>query len=82
MNTEMKQFEVVNDNELVDIFGGYSNADCLKDYGKGILAGAVGGFLWGLPAGGVGAIPGAFVGAHVGAIGGGLACTGGKLGGR
>lgn len=55
MNTEMKQFEVVNDNELVDIFGGYSNADCLKDYGKGILAGAVGG---------------------------GLACTGGKLGGR
>ena len=76
----LDNYQVLFNEDLVQIGGGYSGRDCLKAYGASIVSGAAGGAMWGLPAGGVGAVPGAVVGAHVGAIGGGLVCIGGFLG--
>ena len=81
MNTKtFEQFDVMTDEALSKVEGGYSKTDCLNAMITGIAGGIVaGGTGAGLVTLGVAGLPGAFVGAHIGAIGGGATCVGGML---
>ncbi|QVI34214.1 hypothetical protein BVJ53_09715 [Lacticaseibacillus chiayiensis] len=72
--------QILSEEQLTAIFGGYSGSDCLKAIGGSAAIGAIKGGVAGTAfTVGIGTAAGAFLGAHLGAIGGGAVCIGGLL---